>query len=170
MKNLKSLRLAVLFLCGLLFITSDVFAGTKGKISGKVKDESGETLIGVQVVIEGTTRGTTTDIDGNYTIINLDPGTYTLVFSYLGFATTRVEQVEVIVDKTTEVNVVLSEEVIEGQEIVITAERPIVEKDRTTTTSYIDSKELENLPLVSVNEAVNQQAGIVDGEGSNFKI
>ena len=86
MKNLKSLRLAVLFLCGLLFITSDVFAGTKGKISGKVKDESGETLIGVQVVIEGTTRGTTTDIDGNYTIINLDPGTYTLVFSYLGFA------------------------------------------------------------------------------------
>ena len=57
----------------------------------------------------------------------------------------------------------MKEEVIEGQEIVVTAERPIVEKDRTTTTAYISSEQLEALPLVSINEAINQQAGVVDG-------
>ena len=137
--------------------------GTKGKIAGTVIDDFGETLIGVQVFIEGTTRGTLTDIDGRYSIVNLDPGTYTVVFSYIGFATVKVEKVEVIVDKTTTVDMTMKEEVIEGQEIVVTAERPIVEKDRTTTTAYISSEQLEALPLVSINEAINQQAGVVDG-------
>lgn len=147
-----------------VFISStSAFAGTKGKISGKVLDEFGEPLIGVQVFIENTTKGVLTDIDGNYTILNLDPGKYTVVFSYIGFATTKVQEVEVIVDKTTEVNATLSEEVIEGQEIIVTAQRPIVEKDRTTTTAYISSEQLEELPIVSLNDAVNQQAGVVDG-------
>jgi outer membrane receptor protein involved in Fe transport len=143
--------------------TTDLQAGTKGKIAGTVVDESGETLIGVQVFIEGTTRGALTDIDGKYTIINLDPGIYTVVFRYIGFATVRVENVEVIVDKTTTVDATLVEETIEGQEIVVTAERPIVEKDRTTTTSVITASQLQDLPLVSLNEAINKQAGVVDG-------
>ena len=143
--------------------TTDLQAGTKGKIAGTVVDESGETLIGVQVFIEGTTRGALTDINGKYTIINLDPGIYTVVFRYIGFATVRVENVEVIVDKTTTVDATLVEETIEGQEIVVTAERPIVEKDRTTTTSVITASQLQDLPLVSLNEAINKQAGVVDG-------
>jgi len=143
--------------------TTDLQAGTKGKIAGTVVDESGETLIGVQVFIEGTTRGALTDIDGKYTIINLDPGIYTVVFRYIGFATVRVENVEVIVDKTTTVDATLVEETIEGQAIVVTAERPIVEKDRTTTTSVITASQLQDLPLVSLNEAINKQAGVVDG-------
>ena len=157
-----SIKLAIAF-CIALLISNIALAGTKGKIAGTVVDESGETLVGVQVFIEGTTKGTITDVDGKYSIVNLDPGTYTVVFSYIGFATTKVEEVKVIVDKTTEVDMTLREEVIEGEEIVVTAERPIVEKDRTTTTSYISSEQLEELPLVSVNEAVNQQAGVVDG-------
>lgn len=152
-----------LLLFALLMISDPLLAGTKGKIAGKVVDESGEPLIGVQVFIEGTTKGVLTDIDGKYTIVNLDPGKYTVVFSYIGFATTRVQEVEVIVDKTTEVDVTLVEEVIEGQEIVVTAERPIVEKDRTTTTAYISSEQLEALPIVNLSEAINQQAGVVDG-------
>jgi outer membrane receptor protein involved in Fe transport len=140
-----------------------VYAGTKGKIAGKVTDSSGEVLVGVQVFIEGTTRGTTTDIDGKYSLVNLDPGEYTVVFTYIGFATIKVEKVEVLVDKTTSIDAEMSEEVIEGEEIVVTAERPIVEKDRTTTTSYVSAAQLEDLPLVSINEAINQQAGVVDG-------
>jgi outer membrane receptor protein involved in Fe transport len=163
MKKPISIKRLGLLVFALLMTATSVFAGTKGKVAGTVVDESGETLVGVQVFIEGTTKGTITDIDGKYSIVNLDPGTYTVVFVYIGFATTKVEEVEVIVDKTTEVNMTMREEVIEGQEIVVTAERPIVEKDRTTTTAYISSKQLEDLPLVSVNEAVNQQAGVVDG-------
>lgn len=147
-----------------LFIGStSLQAGTKGKISGTVIDEFGETLVGVQVFVEGTTKGTVTDVNGKYSIINLDPGTYTVVFRYIGFATVKVEKVQVIVDKTTTVDATLVEEAIEGQEIIVTAERPIVERDRTTTTSYVTAEQLENLPLVSLSEAINQQAGIVDG-------
>ena len=152
--------IALIFFC---FGTTNLQAGTKGKIAGTVIDESGETLVGVQVFIEGTTRGALTDIEGKYTIINLDPGIYTVVFRYIGFATVRVENVEVIVDKTTTVDATLVEETIEGQEIVVTAERPIVEKDRTTTTSVITASQLQDLPLVSLNEAINKQAGVVDG-------
>ncbi|MCG8372108.1 MAG: TonB-dependent receptor, partial [Balneolales bacterium] len=153
--------LSLLFV--IVFISETSFAGTKGKIAGTVTDDFGETLVGVQVIIDGTTRGTTTDLEGKYTLVNLDPGKYTLIFRYIGFATVRVEEVEVIVDKTTTIDVTLQEEVIEGQEIIVTAERPIVEKDRTTTTAYISSEQLEALPLVSINEAINQQAGVVDG-------
>jgi len=162
MKKSLSIKFGLaLFLA--LMVTSITFAGTKGKIAGIVIDEFGETLIGVQVFIEGTTRGALTDIDGKFTILNLDPGTYTVVFSYIGFSTVRVEKVEVIVDKTTTVDMTMTEEVIEGQEIVVTAERPIVEKDRTTTTAYISSEQLEALPLVNISEAINQQAGVVNG-------
>ncbi|MFV1883496.1 MAG: TonB-dependent receptor [Balneola sp.] len=152
-----------LLLFALLIITDPLQAQTKGKIAGEVIDEFGEPLIGVQVFIENTTRGVLTDIDGKYSIVNLDPDKYTVVFSYIGFATTRVQEVEVILGLTTEVDVTLREEVIEGQEIVVTAERPIVEKDRTTTTAYVSAEQLEELPIVSINEAVNQQAGVVDG-------
>jgi len=147
----------------LIIGSTSLQAGTKGKVSGTVIDEFGETLVGVQVFIEGTTKGTVTDENGKYSIINLDPGTYTVVFRYIGFATVKVERVQVIVDKTTTVDATLVEEAIEGQEIIVTAERPIVEKDRTTTTSYVTAEQLENLPLVSLSEAINQQAGIVDG-------
>jgi len=147
----------------LIIGSTSLQAGTKGKVSGTVIDEFGETLVGVQVFIEGTTKGTVTDENGKYSIINLDPGTYTVVFRYIGFATVKVEKVQVIVDKTTTVDATLVEEAIEGQEIIVTAERPIVEKDRTTTTSYVTAEQLENLPLVSLSEAINQQAGIVDG-------
>ena len=143
--------------------SSSLYAGTKGKIAGKVTDNNGEALVGVQVFIEGTTKGTTTDVDGKYSLVNLDPGEYTVVFTYIGFATIKVEKVEVLVDKTTTIDTEMSEEVIEGEEIVVTAERPIVEKDRTTTTSYVSAAQLEDLPLVSINDAINQQAGVVDG-------
>ena len=159
MRLLISLSLFIFF-----SLTADsVYAGTKGKIAGKVTDSSGEVLVGVQVFIEGTTRGTTTDVDGKYSLVNLDPGEYTVVFTYIGFATVKVQKVEVLVDKTTSIDAEMSEEVIEGEEIIVTAERPIVEKDRTTTTSYVSAAQLEDLPLVSINEAINQQAGVVDG-------
>ncbi|MFN1834203.1 carboxypeptidase regulatory-like domain-containing protein [Balneola sp. MJW-20] len=139
------------------------FAGTTGKIAGTVVDESGEPLPGVQIFIVGTSKGTISDVDGKYSLVNLKPGKYIVEFRFLGFATYRVENVEVIVDKTTTIDATLREAVIEGEEVVVVAERPIVEADRTTTTSYISSEQLENLPIVSVDEAVNQQAGVVDG-------
>tara|TARA_R110000868_G_scaffold368227_4_gene631274 strand:- start:8921 stop:11665 length:2745 start_codon:yes stop_codon:yes gene_type:complete len=163
MKKLLSIKFQALLISAILITSTSIFAQSLGKISGKVVDESGEPLIGVTVNIENTTRGVLTDIDGNYSIINLKSDTYVLIFRYIGFSTTRVQEIEVRADRTTEIDVTLSEEVIEGQEVIVTAERPIVEKDRTTTTAYVSAEQLEDLPIISLNDAVNQQAGVVDG-------
>lgn len=68
-------------ICSTLF-QIDLFAGVTGKIAGKVTDaETGEPLIGINVIIDGTTIGAATDINGNYIINNVEPGVYTLVLS-----------------------------------------------------------------------------------------
>lgn len=160
----------ILHLYALLFILlvsgfcSVVEAQTGGKIQGTVTDsETGEPLIGVQIVIQGTTKGTITNLDGFYSIIDVSPDIYALVFKYVGFKEITVQQVQVLPDKTTTINITMEEAVIEGEEVVITAERPIVQKDRTTTTAFVSGDDLENLPVASVSEAVNLQAGVVDG-------
>lgn len=158
-------RLTLLIAWSVLSI-SLALAGTTGKIKGLVTDQNGEVLIGVNVLIEGTTQGAVTDINGFYQIVNVKPGTYTLVFRYIGFAEQRVTNVRVIVDKTTEISIKLSEETIEGEEIVVVAKQPIVEVDRTTTTATIGEEELNNLPILNVSEAIELQAGV---NGGNFR-
>ena len=86
----------------------------QGKIAGRVLDQStGESLIGVNIVLEETSQGTVTDADGNYVIVNVRPGSYTIVFSYVGYQTQRVEGVQVTTGQTTRYDIRLSEQVIE---------------------------------------------------------
>ncbi|MCB0719909.1 MAG: TonB-dependent receptor, partial [Bacteroidetes bacterium] len=79
------------------------------------------------------------------------------------FATVTVTDVQVIPDRTTEIDVTMQEEVLQGEEIVVVAERPIVERDRTTTTAFVDQKQIEALPVTSVSEIIDLQAGVVEG-------
>jgi len=75
-----------------LLIPAFVFAQSSGKIAGVVKDKStGEPLPGVNVVIEGTTMGSATDIDGYYVILNVPVGVYTLKASYIGYKDVKIE-------------------------------------------------------------------------------
>lgn len=77
-----------------------------GKISGLVIDKNTqENLIGVNITIDGTTLGATSDIDGKYEITNLAGGTYKLIFSYIGYADKSVENVTVRDNETTSLNV-----------------------------------------------------------------
>ncbi|NBW94866.1 MAG: carboxypeptidase-like regulatory domain-containing protein, partial [Bacteroidetes bacterium] len=134
-----------------------------GKIAGRVIDAAtGDPLPGVNVVIEGTTQGTATDMDGEYVIIRVRPGTYSVRAQFLGFQTQVIANVEVIIDQTTRVDFRLGEEVLEGEEIVVTAERPIVQVDRTTTTAVVGEEQLEALPVLGISDAINLQAGVVD--------
>ena len=71
---------------------------------------TGEPLAGVNVVLDGTTQGTTTDPDGNYVLLNVRPDTYTLVFSFIGFRTTRVEDVRATTGQTTRIDAQMREE------------------------------------------------------------
>jgi hypothetical protein len=150
-------RLLLLF----AFAAPAAWAQTTGKIAGRVTDATtGETLPGVNVLIEGTTLGASTDFDGEYAIIGLRPGTYTLTASFVGFATTRVSDVRVSVGLTTDVDLELREEVFEGEEIVVEANAELVKNDLTSTEFRVTSEEIENLPVQEVGDILNTQAGI----------
>ncbi|GAB4364189.1 MAG: hypothetical protein Kow0042_02580 [Calditrichia bacterium] len=149
-----------------LFIISNLLlAGTTGKIVGIVTDKnSGEPLIGVNIILEGTNLGASTDIDGTYIILNVPPGTYTVVAQYIGYSEVRMENVKVNIDLTTEVNFQLQETTLElGETVTVIAEREMVTKDLTASTAKVDAEQIQALPITEISEALELQAGYLDG-------
>lgn len=97
-----------------------------GTITGRVVDaKTAEAVIGANVVIEGTTVGAATDLDGNFRINNVKPGTYAVVVSFVTYKTQRIDAVVVEAGKVTSLEIPLPEEVAELSEIVVTAKREI---------------------------------------------
>jgi len=147
-------------------------AGTTGKIVGTVTDaENREPLPGVNVVLEGTTIGAVTSIDGYFVILNIPPGAYTLKASYIGYTTYRVTEAIVKIDLTTTVDFKLKAEVLAGEEVVVVASRPVVVKDISASQANFNIKDVEALPVVNVAGVVALQAGVqglsIRGGGSS---
>lgn len=106
----------------LLLISINSFAQT-GKIRGTViEDATGLPLIGCSVIIEGTTTGGITDFDGNFSI-TAAPGTYTLVSSYVSFATQKISDVVVKEGGVTVVNIRMKDQAITGETFELTAKQ-----------------------------------------------
>jgi len=134
-----------------------------GKLSGRVVDETGQPMFGATALIVGTTLGAATDANGDYGIIQVPPGTYSVRFSSIGYQTKIVEGVNVSSNNTTTLDVTLAEEVIEGEEVVVTAERPIVDISLTSSMSTMSKEDIAVLPVQQLEDIVNLQAGVVDG-------
>lgn len=133
----------------LISLSFSVSAQVSGKLTGTVKDNNGEPLVGANVIIEGTTLGAATDFDGRYTILNVRAGTYTVKFGYLGYKSQRVEGVRISADQTKILDAVLEPEVIQGEEVVVVAKKPIVEFNQTSSVSSINKEDIKNLPVQS---------------------
>ena len=161
----RSFRIPSLLIITIFLIGTIGYAGSNGKIAGTVKDKkTGETLVGCNVVLEGTTMGAATDVDGRYTILNVPPGTYTLSITLVGYVPTKIQEVKVNIDLTTTIDVGLSETVLElGHEVVIIAERPLVQKDQTAKTAVIGRDQLSALPVNEFSQILSLQAGFVAG-------
>ncbi|HQU73334.1 MAG TPA: TonB-dependent receptor, partial [Calditrichia bacterium] len=139
-------------------------AGTTGKIAGVITDQStGEPLPAVNVYIDGMALGAASDIDGYYFILNVPPGEYTLIAQFIGYKELRVEGVKVQVDLTARLNLQMHVETIEGETVTVVADRPIVQKDLTASSTQISSQEIQALPVDNFNEVIELQAGVVDG-------
>lgn len=111
----------------LLFIilsSQNVFAQKTGTVRGNVTDKTtGETLIGVNIVIEGTITGTVTDFDGNFNLLKIPSGKVNLVFSYISYATQTISEVEVKSGEVTVLNILLTPATEEIDEVVIVAKQ-----------------------------------------------
>ena len=142
-KNLLSFLTKLSFAMVYFAFATALQAGTTGKIKGNINDkQTGEALSGVNVQVVGTTLGAATDLDGFYIILNIPPGIYTLEVSYIGYSTSIVE-IQVNVDLTTTQNFNISEETIRLDDIVVYAERPAVEMDRTNSVASMNAEQID---------------------------
>ncbi|KAA3656430.1 MAG: TonB-dependent receptor, partial [Calditrichaeota bacterium] len=156
-----------LFVLAFLLIAGTGFAQTTGKIAGTVTDkETGEALPGANVILLGTSLGAAAGPDGSFYIINVPPGSYDVKFQFLGYESLTIEGARVNVNRTFEVEAKLNSTVIAGSEVVVTADKITVKKDQTNTIRNVSSDEIEILPVQSVGEVIQLQAGVV---GSNFR-
>jgi len=148
----------VLVALSLLILTSSAFAQSGvGKISGKVLDaDTREPLIGANILLLNTNSGAATDIDGNYFILNINPGTYNAKVSYVGYAPKTIQGVRIVANLTYELNVDLSTD----------EDKKFFEEKATNTVRVIDSEMISRLPVRGVSSIVSLQSGVVVQDGS----
>lgn len=169
MRMMKRVRLLIAFLVLIsLVISTSLLAGTTGKIAGKVTDAAtGEALPGANIILEGTNSGAAANLDGNYVILNVSPGSYSLRVSMIGYAALTYENIRVSIDLTTRVDFAINTQVVDvGGEVTIFAEREMVQKDLTASTAVVSAEEILSLPIAELSEAIELQAGIVSSNGA----
>ena len=161
-----------LIISSLLFLQSFLLFAQNGTIKGTVTDaKTNESLIGTTVMLKGTTTGTITDFDGNYTF-QVQPGKHTLLVSFISYDPREIE-VEVQANQETVVNVALSPATleIEGVEVVAKANREsenmllVEQKNAVIATQAIGAQEISRKGASDAEAAVTKVSGISKQEG-----
>jgi len=152
----------LLLLILLLFVVSLLEAQTS--LSGKVTDaETAEPIIFSTVALyknDVLITGTESDVDGNYSFSNIDPGTYDLLVSYTGYNAQRVTDIQVLAGKSTRLDVSLQSGVLLEQVEVVEYKVPLIEQDNTTSGGVITSEQIRNLPTRNINALAATTAGL----------
>ncbi len=161
----RALRFAFAFALLLSFSTDALAQLSLGKVSGVVVDgATREPLPAASVRIEGTVMGAMANDMGEYFILNVPPGTYTLVVNVIGYVPLRVVDTRVNADLTTTLNFELESTILESAEAVeVVATRDLVEKSLTSTRTIVDAEEIQALPVVNIAEVVLTTAGSFAG-------
>lgn len=166
------LQLRFTILTSFLLLASVLYASDTGKIAGKVTDaQTGESLPFANVIIEGTTMGAATDIEGNYVILNVSPGVYTLTASLIGYQKVTVTDVRVNVDFTTRINFELEAGSIDLPAVIVQGERnPLIREDLTNPTVAITAESIEELPVDQISDIIALQAGVTVGDDGDLHL
>jgi TonB-dependent receptor len=153
------------------------FAQETGGVVGKLLDAelNNEPLAFANILIKGTTTGTTSDFDGLYEIAGLDPGTYTVVYSYLGYETVEIPNVEIVAGKVTNINVPLSASAgVALEEVVVTT---VARKDSEVALlldqrkaveikESIGAREMAKFAVSDASAATQKISGVTSSESS----
>ena len=156
------------------FITINILGflfASNGKITGTVAQEAtGGPAVGVNVVLVDTYLGAATDENGRFRILNVPPGTYSIRVDAIGFATITMKDIRVTTGQTTELSFELEEAVVEGQEVVVVAERPLVQKDLTASQRVTTAKEIADMPVESFLGVLTTHAGVNQSAGGALHV
>ena len=147
-----------------VFLFAATAEAQTGRLTGIVTDaETGQPLSGVQVFLEGTGIGTLTAENGRYFLLNIQPGTYTVGASLIGYSDIRTQNVLVAVDIARQVNFEMQTQAVGLEEIIVEAEQvPLIETSATGTKDIITVEEIQNLPITTINEALSLRSGFLD--------
>jgi outer membrane receptor protein involved in Fe transport len=102
--------------------------------------------------------------------MNVRAGDYTIRFSYIGYATQLISEVRITTGQTTRYDLDLNEEIIQGEEVMIIAERPLIQKDLTASRKTVVSEEIQALPVEGFFGVIATQAGVNTGPGGEIHI
>ncbi|HRG08344.1 MAG TPA: carboxypeptidase-like regulatory domain-containing protein, partial [Cyclobacteriaceae bacterium] len=158
-----------IFLSLILISLASLTMAQNGSITGKVIDAANkEAVIGANAVIQGTTVGASTDLDGNFIISNVKPGIYTLVVSSVTYKTQTISDVVVESGKRTNLEVTLAEDVAELEEVIVTAKKEIATdvnllsaiRDSKLVVSGISSEQITKLPDRDAAQIAQRVPGI----------
>jgi len=143
-----------------------VSAQETGSISGKITDKkTKEGLVGVNVILKGTYYGAATDFDGNFKIKNINPGTYNLEISLIGYKAVQMGAVKVEKGKNRQIDIPLEESALTlGQEVVIVGEKPMLDAEETQSKRTISKEDIQVARLDNISDIVVQQAGVVQSD------
>ena len=147
-----------------------LFAQSSGKIMGVVKDkDTGEPLPGVNVILQDTYLGATTDVDGYFVILNVPVASYNIEASYVGYTKTVIQGIRISAGTTFEQNFKLAPTTLElGEAVVVVAQRPLVDKHVTQSVSKVTSAELETIPVRGIQNILALQASVVVQDGNVY--
>ncbi|RJP76699.1 MAG: TonB-dependent receptor [Candidatus Zixiibacteriota bacterium] len=143
----------------------------EGKIAGRVTEaSSGEALVSANVILDGTSRGAASDLNGDYFILNVPVGTYTVVVSQVGYTGRRVTGVEVASERTTRLDFALEPTVLEMAEVSVTWQKPPVDLQVTSSSEVRRGETLEQLPVQTVARSLEIVAGAATGSGGELHL
>ncbi|MDP2040392.1 carboxypeptidase-like regulatory domain-containing protein, partial [Algoriphagus sp.] len=125
------------------------------QVTGTVSDETGSPLPGVTILLKGTTTGTTTDLDGKYTISG--PASGVLVFSFIGY-----NPKEESIGNRSQINVGLSPDLSDLEEVVVVGYGTVKKSQLTGAISSVGTKEIQELPITDARQALQGRAAGVD--------
>lgn len=160
----RYLLLTFTFLLGSVMLFSQ-----DASIQGKVTDkETNEPILFGNVALYKNgvlITGTDTDFDGNYSISPIDPGTYTVEISYLGYQTQKVEGFVASAGKANKLDVQISDDAVDLQVVEVVAYSvPLIEQDNTTQGGTLTSDQIRNLPTKSINALAATTAGVASSD------
>ena len=162
MPRLIARAMWLLAIVSLVSMAPAALAGTTGKLSGKVVNEKKEPMPGVNVRIEGQRLGAITDDQGEYFIIGVPAGTYTVRMNLVGYRPFVAFNVALSPDFTTNLGATLQTEAVQMGEVHVDATRPLLQKDATGTTRFLQASDIENMPTRGYRDAAAQQTGVVN--------
>ncbi len=145
----------------LVLVQITLFAGTTGKIAGKVTDDDGNPVPFANVILEGTEIGAQTKENGTYIIINVAPGTYNLFCRRGGYKPRKITGVVINMDLTTIQNITISKTAVEIEDFDVSEARvEMVQASKTNSGRTIKAEDIEDISVDDLEGVIAIQSGV----------